>query len=116
MAKLHTPSGGHSQQISCSPDDILVVFVRGAIRIDNFPHHLNELTSALIVQNSVELTGETIEINCLAIDGDGFFEQAPGGVIIEREPGSQYTVEGFSSNLRQLTIYGGDSRQQCRGR
>ena len=37
--------------------------------------------------------------NCLAIDGDGFFEQAPGGVIIEREPGSQYTVEGLSSNL-----------------
>jgi hypothetical protein len=74
---MNGPPRRHSQQISRSPNDILVKIVRGAVRIDNFPHRLNELTSAIIVQYFVELSGKAIEIDCVAIYGDCFFEQAP---------------------------------------
>jgi len=38
---------------------------------------LNELTSAIIVPYFVELSGKAIEIDCVAIHDDRFFEQAP---------------------------------------
>jgi hypothetical protein len=76
LTELHTSSGRDSQQISRSPNDILVKFVRGAVRIDNFPHHSNELASAIIVQRFVELASKAKEIDCVAIYGDRFFEQA----------------------------------------
>jgi len=86
------------------------------VSIDNFPHHLHELTSVFIVQHFGELTGKAVEIDCVAIDVDGFFEQTPGGVIIELEPGPQYAMEGFTPNFRHLTIDAGDAREQCSGR
>jgi hypothetical protein len=108
-------SGRDSQQISRSPNDILVKFVRGAVRIDNFPHHLNELASTIIVQHFVELASKAKEIDCVAIYGDRFFEQAPRRVIIEGELGAQYSVERFTSNLRRFTIHGSNARKQRRG-
>jgi len=116
LSKLHTPSRRDSQQISRPPDDIFIEFVGVAVGINNFPHHLNELTSAIIVQHLVELAGKVIEINCAAIDDECFFEQAPGGVIIERELRLQDGVEGFSSRLRHVAIDSSNAREQRRGR
>jgi hypothetical protein len=38
---------------------------------------LNEVTSVIIVQYFVELSGKAVEIDCVAIYGDRFFKQAP---------------------------------------
>jgi hypothetical protein len=116
LTKLNTPSGRNPQQISRSPYDILVKVVRVAVRIDNLPHHSNELTSAGIVQHFVEFAGKAIEIDRVAIDGDRFFEQATRGVIVEGELGLQDRVQGLSSGPRHFTIGSGNPHEQRGGR
>ena len=110
LTKLHALSRSYSQQIGRSPNDICFKFIHGAISINNFPHHSNDLMAAIVIQDFIELSNKLIDINCVAIGSGRFFEQARGHMIIKPELRLQDSVEDFSPPLRHFTVDGSNTR------
>jgi hypothetical protein len=84
LAKFDTLPRRHAQQVSRSPNDICIEFVGVAVGVSDFPHHLNDLTTALTVKHFIKFASEVIKINGVAIDGGRFFNNPRRGVWSSR--------------------------------
>jgi hypothetical protein len=63
LAKLDALARRNCQQVSRTPNDIVLEFVRTPINKNDLPHHPNDFAAAFVVENGIELTGKMVEIS-----------------------------------------------------
>ena len=81
LAKFDTLSCRYPEEICGAPDDTVLIFIHSAVSIDDFPHHLNDLATAFVVRELMELTGKMIEVYGGPIDLSRFLDQLGGSEI-----------------------------------
>lgn len=81
LAKFDTLSSRYSEEIGGAPDDIVLIFIHSAVGIDDLPHHLNDLATAFVVRELMELTGKMIEVYGGPVDLGRFLDQLGGSRI-----------------------------------
>src|ERR1700728_1707492 len=75
----------HTEQIGGAPQQIILELVALAVGVDDFPHHLDDLSAAFFVQRAVEETGEMIKVDGFVLRGRCLVDQFVGGGVVERE-------------------------------
>jgi hypothetical protein len=116
LAKLHPLSRGHPQQISDTPDDVVLEFIHSTVGVHNFPHHPNEPAATFVVQNLIELAGETVEIDGGPVDRSRFLQQHGGGRVVQIKMRSENSVKFRPPRLRHFDVNRRYTREQCCGR
>jgi hypothetical protein len=116
LAKLHSLSRGHSQQIGDTPDDVVLEFIHSTVDVHNFPHHPNEPAATFVVQKLIELAGETVEIDGGPVDRSSFLQQHGGGRVVQIKMRSENSVKFRPPRLRHFDVNGRYTREQCCGR
>lgn len=69
LPQFDTLSRRYPQQIRRSPDDIGLKFISVAVRINNLPHHTNDLAATFFIKNFIKLAREVIKIDRIAVEG-----------------------------------------------
>jgi hypothetical protein len=85
LAKLDALARRDCQQVSHTPNDIVLEFVRAPINKDDLPHHPHDFAAAFIVENSIELTGKMVEINGASVCRGSVVDQQSGRQIVKVE-------------------------------
>jgi hypothetical protein len=78
LPKLHTLPRRYTEQVRGTPNYIFLKFVYASIRVNHFPHHLNDPATPFVVKGFIEFPGKAIEIDRGARDRFGVDDQ-PGG-------------------------------------
>ena len=91
---------GDTQQISGTPYDILLELIYLPVRVNDFPHHLNDAATSFVVKRFIERPGETIEIDRVSRERLGVDDQPGGRDVVKSIARLQHGVQLGSSRWR----------------
>src|SRR5271165_5062210 len=59
-AKIDTLASGYPHQVCNTPDEIGLELTHAPVDVGDVPHHPDDLAAAIIVESTIELTGEVV--------------------------------------------------------